>query len=169
MRQWDNQEPNPAEGSELLAGSGGTCSDVVLLTAIQLGRDVPALPALPAHPEPLGQHLVWGHFTVLDTVRLWLISNWQPSAPLAVPDSPGEAPGISHRAGARGCFISAPTASPLPDGGVVSPAQREGGGPGCQDMTCLDVTRSRVLGALPGEGKEMLTGGGTRCANRRPV
>lgn len=48
MREWGSHEPNSAEGSELLAGSGRTCSDVVLLPAIQLGRDVPALPALPA-------------------------------------------------------------------------------------------------------------------------
>lgn len=104
MREWGDHESNPAEGSELLAGPGGPRCDTALLPAIPLGRDVPALPALPAHPEPLGQPR--GRFAGLDTLRLWLISNWPPSAPLAVPVSPAEAPGISRRAGARGRVIS---------------------------------------------------------------
>lgn len=135
-------------------GSGGTCSDVVLLPVTPLGRDVPARPALPAHPEPLGQRLVWGHFTVL--VRLWLISNWQRSAPLAVPVSPGQAPGISRRAGARGCLISTHSIATAPCRGCL--ASTEGGrGAG---MPGHDVSGCDTVGALSGVGKEVLTGGG---------
>lgn len=61
---WGMRErAQPRKRVRILGGSGASHSDIVLLRAIHLGRDVPALPALPAQPEHLCQP--WGRFTVL--------------------------------------------------------------------------------------------------------
>lgn len=144
----------PWEGSELLVGLGVCRRCSARCHPVREGM----CPLCRLSPPTRGQHLVWGHFTVLDTARLWLINNRQLSAPPAVPVSPGEVPGISRGAGAPGPRYQHPQHRHCPGAGVVSPAQREGGGLGCQGTTCLDVTR--LLGALSGLRKEVLTGGG---------
>ena len=50
------------EGPSCRSGGGAGSAGVAPLSAIRLGREVPVLPALPAHPEPLGQRLVPGSF-----------------------------------------------------------------------------------------------------------
>lgn len=69
---WMGQSHSRGQEGSVAALVAGPGVAVAPLFAIRLGREVPVLPALPAHPEPLGQRLVLNSFADLGSVILCL-------------------------------------------------------------------------------------------------